>query len=588
MMSDYQEELTAYLTTFIEELAGNGVDEVVISPGSRSTPLALLFAHHPKINVYINVDERSAAFFALGIAKTKRKPVALLCTSGTAAANYYPAIIEAKYSKVPLIVLTADRPHELREVGAPQAIDQLNLYGKHVKWSVDMALPESSPSLLRYARSAAVRGIGIAAGNPKGPVHFNFPFREPLIPNLTDDLFSKSDDDSKSMQKDVKHGKKELPLPLIASLQDVLSKKQKGLIVCGPNLSPEAISEIVTFSDQWGFPIIADSLSQLRSGDHDQKHVIDTYDTFLRIEEVKAELQPDIIIRFGAMPVSKALTLYMKDLHEKDHWIVTPDEDWIDPNAQVTEMIYCDERAFCQAFLNGGVNRDSNWLEKWKLINEQTKKHMETPEDELDEGNAVRYFLQTLPNNASVFVSNSMPIRDVDTYFHNNQQQISIMANRGVNGIDGVVSTALGMSTATKPSYLIIGDLAFFHDLNGLLVGKKYNLDLTIFVLNNNGGGIFSYLPQSSEETYFELLFGTPMDLDFAHAANLYGAKYSKVTSMDELQICLEEGRQVAGLKIVEVMTDRDVNAANHRKMWNFVSQEIVELLKGTKNDHNS
>jgi 2-succinyl-5-enolpyruvyl-6-hydroxy-3-cyclohexene-1-carboxylate synthase len=581
MMSDYQKELTAYLAAFIEELAGNGVDEVVISPGSRSTPLALLFAHHPKINVYINVDERSAAFFALGIAKTKRKPVALLCTSGTAAANYYPAIIEAKHSKVPLIVLTADRPHELREVGAPQAIDQINLYGKHVKWSVDMALPESSPSLLRYVKSAAVRGIGIATGNPKGPVHFNFPFREPLIPNLTDDLFSKSNDGSKSMQKDVKHGKKELPFTAIASLQDVLSKKKKGLIVCGPNINPEAIPEIVMLGGQWGFPIIADPLSQLRSGSHDQKNVIDTYDTFLRIEEVKAELQPDIIIRFGAMPVSKALTLYMKDLHETDHWIVTPDEDWLDPNAQVTEMIYCDESAFCQAFPNERDNRDSKWIEKWKLINDQTKKHMETTEYELDEGNAVRYFLQTLPENASVFVSNSMPIRDVDTYFHNNKQQISIMANRGVNGIDGVVSTALGMSTVTKPSYLVIGDLAFFHDLNGLLVGKKYNLDLTIFVLNNNGGGIFSYLPQSSEETYFELLFGTPMDLDFAHASNLYGANYSKVTSMDELQICLEEGRQVAGLKIVEVMTDRDVNAVNHRKLWNFVSQEIIKILNG-------
>ena len=182
MTNEHQQNLTHYVAAFIQEMVGNGVEEVVISPGSRSTPLALLCAHHPDIKTYINVDERSAAFFALGIAKAKNKPVALLCSSGTAGANYYPAVIEARYAKIPLIVLTADRPHELREVGAPQAINQIDLFGKHVKWSLDMALPENSPSMIQYAKSSAVKGIGLSMGEPRGPVHYNFPFREPLIP----------------------------------------------------------------------------------------------------------------------------------------------------------------------------------------------------------------------------------------------------------------------------------------------------------------------------------------------------------------------------------------------------------------------
>ncbi|MFC7787065.1 2-succinyl-5-enolpyruvyl-6-hydroxy-3-cyclohexene-1-carboxylic-acid synthase [Rossellomorea sp. GCM10028870] len=577
MIDEHQQHLTHYLAAFIEELVGNGVDEVVISPGSRSTPLALLFAHHPEVKTYINVDERSAAFFALGVAKAKKKPVAILCTSGTAAANYYPAIIEARYAKVPLIVLTADRPHELREVGAPQAIDQLDLYGKHVKWTVDMALPENSPSMLEYARSSASRGIGLSLAEPRGPVHFNFPFREPLIPDLKGVSYSTG-----SQMKRVLHGERSLSHSISQELQGILRNKERGLIVCGPGLNSDSIDSIVAFSEKLGFPIAADPLSQMRSGSHSKAHIIDTYDTFLKIDEVKKSLHPEIVIRFGAMPVSKPLMLFLKGLSEMPYWIVSPGEEWQDPIAKGTEYIYCDESQFCQSMINEESRVFSKkWINHWKNVNHSTKELLLKGHLSWDEGMAVSELIQHLPEKSNVFVSNSMPIRDIDTFFFSNDRSIGIYANRGANGIDGVVSTSLGMSTSSESMYLLIGDLAFFHDLNGLLVGKKYKLNLTVVVLNNNGGGIFSYLPQAGEGEYFEELFGTPMDLDFSHAAKLYEAGYFRVESEEEFAFAVEEAKHKNGLKIIEVMTNREENVANHRNLWNFVSREMVKKCKG-------
>jgi 2-succinyl-5-enolpyruvyl-6-hydroxy-3-cyclohexene-1-carboxylate synthase len=575
-MDEHQQRLTSYLAAFIDELVGNGVDEVVISPGSRSTPLALLFTHHPGVKTYINVDERSAAFFGLGIAKAKQKPVAILCTSGTAAANYYPAVIEARYAKVPLIVLTADRPHELREVGAPQAINQLDLYGRHVKWSVDMALPESSPGILQYAKASAARGAGLSLSAPAGPVHFNFPIREPLIPSLEEELFSNT-----RREKKVFGGVRCLSLEMRDNLISVLREKQKGLIICGPGLDTAAINSITDFAEHHGFPIIADPLSQLRSGDHSKVNVIETYDAFLKIEEVKKVFRPELIIRFGAMPVSKPLTLFFKGLSDVPYWVVSSGEEWQDPIAKATDFIYCDERLFCMDLKTGSENKEAGWLQQWTSINDIARSILQTGDQLWNEGKAVKQLIEQLPVGASIFASNSMPIRDIDTFFFNREGGISVHANRGANGIDGVVSTALGMSTGNTPMYLLIGDLAFFHDLNGLLVAKKYGLDINIVVMNNNGGGIFSFLPQASDGTYFEELFGTPMDLDFSSTAAFYGAHYSLVKEESEFSEALKNAEQHKGIKIIEVLTNREENVANHRKLWNFVSQEIVGKLKG-------
>ncbi|MFL8939198.1 2-succinyl-5-enolpyruvyl-6-hydroxy-3-cyclohexene-1-carboxylic-acid synthase [Rossellomorea oryzaecorticis] len=575
-MDEHQHRLTSYLAAYIDELVGNGVDEVVISPGSRSTPLALLFTHHPGVKTYINVDERSAAFFGLGIAKAKQKPVAILCTSGTAAANYYPAVIEARYAKVPLIVLTADRPHELREVGAPQAINQLDLYGKHVKWSVDMALPESSPGILKYAKSSAARGVSMALSAPAGPVHFNFPIREPLIPALDESTFTPGRRD-----KRVKNGVRGLTTEMRDDLLRILREKQHGLIVCGPGVDSSAIDSIMAFSEQYGFPVAADPLSGVRSGLHSKGNVIETYDAFLKTKEVLADLQPDIIIRFGSMPVSKPLTLFLKGLPDLPYWVVSSGEEWQDPTAMATEFIYSDEGSFCHDLMAGAEVKDSGWLQKWKKANAISRSILQADDQPWNEGKAVKQLVEQLPEGASIFASNSMPIRDIDTFFFNNDKKISVHANRGANGIDGVVSTALGMSTGHTPLYLLIGDLAFFHDLNGLLVAKKYGLDMTIVVMNNNGGGIFSFLPQASDGTYFEELFGTPMDLDFSSAAAFYGADYQLVKEEIDLASALSLAREKKGIKIIEILTNREENVAIHRNLWNFVSQEIVSELKG-------
>jgi 2-succinyl-5-enolpyruvyl-6-hydroxy-3-cyclohexene-1-carboxylate synthase len=583
MIDEHQLKLTNYLAAFIEELVGNGVDEVVISPGSRSTPLALLFAHHPGVKTYINVDERSAAFFALGIAKARNKPVAILCSSGTAGANYYPAVIEARYAKVPLIVLTADRPHELREVGAPQAINQIDLYGKHVKWSIDMALPESIPSMIQYARSSAVRGVAISTGNPEGPVHYNFPFREPLIPDLQKVEFA---GDQKG--KRVLQGDRQLSPDFQHELQETIEKSNHAIIVCGSGLCEDAVQSIVDFAEENALPIIADPLSFVRSGHHSKDTVIDCYDTFLRIEDLQESLHPDLVIRFGAMPVSKALMLFLKGLPDIPTWIVSKGEEWQDPTARGTDYIHCDESLFCKSLMKHTSQKTLSWLNHWQDVNNRTKNLLINGHQAWDEGAAVHQLIQHLPEGSTLFSSNSMPIRDLDTYFFTNERSLRIFANRGANGIDGVVSTALGMSTKSQSMYLLIGDLAFFHDLNGLLTARKYQLDMTIVVMNNNGGGIFSYLPQAVDQTHFEDLFGTPMDLEFAHAAKLYGAHYFHVTSQQEFIPALQEAEHSKGIKIIEVMTNREENVANHRKLWNFVSREMKQNMKGEHHDSSS
>ncbi|WP_456273572.1 2-succinyl-5-enolpyruvyl-6-hydroxy-3-cyclohexene-1-carboxylic-acid synthase [Bacillus sp. AK031] len=574
---DHQQAMTEYLSAFIEELHQSGVNRVVISPGSRSTPLALLFAKHPAIEVFVNIDERSAAFFALGMAKADNEPTAILCTSGTAAANYYPAVIEAKYSRVPLVVLTADRPHELREFGAPQAINQINLFGSHVKWFDEMALPEHTGSMIQYAKRTASRGTAIARSVPQGPVHFNFPLREPLIPNM-DYSFQEGKRGTAIAQ-----GVSVVPPAVLERLSMALAQKQKGIIVVGPQSDEAVVEAVISLAEKLDFPVLGDPLSCMRSGNHQKTHVIDGYDSFLRIEKVKQKLVPDIVIRVGAMPVSKALTIFLKNL-DIDHWVVDSGGLWRDPAGKSTEMIYADEARFFNQLSEvvTPLSPTEEWLEKWVAINraaQQQAADYQAASNQLDEGMSVRTFIDSLPEEAVVFASNSMPIRDIDTFFANNSKNIRIMGNRGANGIDGILSTALGISTAGKPTYLVIGDLAFYHDMNGLLAGKMHKLNLKILLINNNGGGIFSYLPQSNEKEHFELLFGTPADLNFSHAASLYGAHFNKVENQEQLSQSISEWESHKGLSIIEAITNRNDNVLNHREMWNNVSREIEKLL---------
>lgn len=580
---NHQESLTAYIAAFVSELVKNGVEDVVVSPGSRSTPMAMVMTEHPELRVHIHVDERSAAFFALGIAKASKKPAALLCTSGTAGANYYPAIVEAHYSRVPLIVLTADRPHELRDIGAPQAIDQIHLYGKHVKWFVEMAPPENSNEMIRYARTVCARGAAIAQRAPAGPVHLNFPFREPLVPLLDqEDLFEHTERSSGYVK--VQAGELTLQNVQYREIGESIDHYNKGIIVCGP-LEEAGFSEAVTrLAEKLQFPILADPLSQLRSGKHSETYIIDTYDTFLKNEDAKQALKPDIIIRFGAMPVSKPLTLFLNENRHVRQLVVDGGGGWRDPGMLSSEMIYCHEPEFCASVMPYlKTKTDNSFFERWSEVNQLTRRHI-AHINELETLSEAKLFYQLseiLPDGATLFVGNSMPIRDLDAFFHFNDKSIKVMANRGANGIDGIVSTALGAGTLSQPLYLVLGDLTFFHDLNGLIASKLYGININIILINNNGGGIFSFLPQANHPKNFEKLFGTPLNLNFQHVIGMYDGHYELIADWDHFSSSMMRNKENCGLKVMEITTNRDENLKEHRELGNSVSQEISRLLNG-------
>lgn len=578
------DSFTRYVASFVDELVRSGVEKVVISPGSRSTPLAILMAEHPKLTCYINVDERSAGFFALGIAKAGQKPVALLCTSGTAVANYYPAVVEAHYARVPLLVLTADRPHELRDVGAPQAIDQIHMYGHYAKWFVDLAIPEEQPAMLRYARTVAARAVGTALTSPAGVVHLNFPLREPLVPNLNlANLWSKQDNRDTYV-----HIAATIPVLSDNQLDTIVQLAEgasAGLIVCGEHHVPGFLEHVQRLSEHLKFPVLADPLSQLRAGDHNKQGIIESYNTILADSVLVEALKPDVVIRFGAMPVSKPLTLLLKNNPDIMQIVVDQGGGFRDPTLNAAYMITCDETIFCKRLLGKVSKREASpYYDKWVQCNELYRGMVDSLMEqmtEMFEGKIVRELQKLLPDQSTLIVGNSMPIRDVDTFFSQTIKGITILANRGASGIDGVVSTALGASVdAPKRTFLLIGDLSFYHDLNGLLAAKMNNLDLTIILINNDGGGIFSFLPQSKEEKHFETLYGTPIGLDFSKVVDMYNGFYEKVESWEEMRTLFRSIESRKGLNVIEVPTDRKNRVNIHREMLDCVSQEIRKVLK--------
>lgn len=576
---NHTEILTRYTGNFVDELVASGLREVVISPGSRSTPLAMTMYEHVGIKTWIIIDERSAAYFALGMAKQTGRPVALLCTSGTAAANYYPAIIEAHYGRVPLLILTADRPHELRDIGAPQAIDQVNMYGDYVKWFEEMALPEASPRMLAYSRSKAARAVFIAESGNAGPVHLNFPFREPLIPDFSvEDPWGR---EKAGSHNPVYNGVKTLPEEQLHHLLSLLNDKQKGVIVCGPQVDPQLGQSVAKLASVFGLPILADPLSQLRSGPHCKEQIIEGYDAIFRNQRIREQLKPDYIIRFGAMPVSKSYLFYVEEHEDALQIIVEPDEGFRDPTGNQTEYIYADPHALCEDLISRSqpIKDNEAWLQIWQMMNQVAKDHLlsETA-GALTEGEAVKNLLAVVPQTSTLYVGNSMAVRDVDSFFMNTEKELTVLANRGASGIDGVVSSALGATAATRERVtLLIGDLSFYHDLNGLLAAKQYELDLTVVLINNNGGGIFSFLPQATEEKYFDVLFGTPLNIDFSQVVSMYGGYYEVVTDEVYLREELTASYERDGLTVIEVQTDRVENVNWHREKWANIEQELLQ-----------
>lgn len=575
-----------YVGAFVDELSRAGVKHVCFCPGSRSAPLAMRLAGHPGLRLWQQLDERSAAFFALGIAKALRQPVALLCTSGTAAANFFPAVVEAHYSRLPLVVLTADRPPELRDFGAPQTIDQIKMYGPYAKWFVEMALPEATADVLRYVRTVACRAVAEAAAPPAGVVHLNFPFREPLVPVPAEASFGEDEREAFEGRADgrpyavVASGPRMADPKTIETLAAELSRIERGLIVAGSQTDPGFPEAVAQLGAAFGYPILADPLSGVRCGLHGRVNVIDAYDAFLRDPATVERLSPEVMLRFGAMPTSKPVLQYLQHYASVRQLLV--DEDgWHDAARLASDVIHADARLFCEGLTHPQTPTlpHSEWLTLWGDLNQRTRRAIAAQIEQFDEPFEGRVFTELaacLPEKATCYLSSSMPVRDLDTFFPGDGRAIRFLSNRGANGIDGVVSSALGASAVIDdPLVLVIGDLAFYHDLNGLLAAKLYQLRATIVLIHNDGGGIFSFLPQAAHPEHFELLFGTPHGLDFRPAAEMYGAAFHQPRTWDEFRAAVKRGLLSDGLAIVEVKTSRERNVVMHRQVWAAVSAAL-------------
>jgi 2-succinyl-5-enolpyruvyl-6-hydroxy-3-cyclohexene-1-carboxylate synthase len=578
-VSQHIRALTLWVGALTDELVRGGVTQFVVCPGSRSTPLALAVARHPQARVWVHMDERSAGFFALGLAKRSGAPVALLCTSGTAAANFLPAVAEADLSRVPLIVLTADRPHELRDNGAPQTIDQVRLFGQAVRWFSDLPTPEGAPNLLRYARAVAARAVASSIGSAAGPVHLNLPFREPLVPDaaLLAELFAGATPPLR-----VAPALPTLPDAALDQLAARLRRTGRGLILCGPECPPGLAPAVARLAARLGFPILADPLSGVRCGPHDRRLVLSAYDAFLRDEGFAAGHAPDLVLRFGAMPTAKPVLQLLQRHQAARTILVDGGAGWREPTSLAAEHLRCDELWLCEALLarlDDGAPLDAAWGRAWLTAEGAAREAIAaalTGRETISEPGVFAELAGLLPAGATLFVGNSMPVRDCDTFFPASERPVTIIGNRGANGIDGLVSTALGaVAAGARPLVMALGDLSLYHDANGLLAAKLHGLSATIVLVNNDGGGIFSFLPQASERDQFERLFGTPHGLDFRPLAELYGARYTLAASWEAFRAAVSAGVEGEGLHIVEVRTDRAQNVADHRAIWPLVSAAL-------------
>jgi 2-succinyl-5-enolpyruvyl-6-hydroxy-3-cyclohexene-1-carboxylate synthase len=556
----------------------------------------MLLEAHPDIRLWMHLDERSAAYFALGLARSRPsrdgaglEPVGILCTSGTAAANFLPAVLEAQHSRLPLLVLTADRPPELSDVGAPQAMDQIHLYGNHVKWFANAALPQADAQSLRYIRTLAGRAVGTAVGPPPGPVHLNFPFREPLIPTIpwanmsvpAEDLGARGD--NRPFVK-VTTSPRSSDRAELHPFAERLAQMPRGLIVCGPQHDPAMPAAVAELAAALGYPILADPLSGVRCGRHDRSQVLDAYDAFLRGEGCVADLAPQVVLRFGAMPTSKPVLRYLERHQDAHVTVVDAGGGWQDPTLLAAEMVVADPAHWCLALAavlaEGGATRQPfSWLDTWVRLDRITRAAIEERLALLVEPFEGKVFAELAAganDGLTIFAGNSMPVRDLDTFFPGSDRDVRFLANRGLNGIDGVISSALGASAASEGRLvLVIGDLSFYHDLNGLLAAKLHDLDALIILLNNDGGGIFSFLPQAAHREQFELLFGTPHGLCFRPAVEMYGGCYQRIDSWPELREALPRSGE-RGLRVVEMVTDRDRNVELHRQVWAAVSAALA------------
>ena len=585
---------------FVDELAHAGVADAIVCPGSRSTPLALAFRAHPGIRVRVLLDERSAGFFALGMAKAGRRPVAVLTTSGTAAANLLPAVVEASLGRVPLVVLTADRPAELRDRGAPQAIDQVRLFGSHAKWFAELPLLDGADVTRRHVRAVAARAVATAAAGPAGPVHVDVPFREPLVPDeplgpLPDRPFSRVVTGRSTLDDGALEG---LAPPRRRRAWPHTWRARRTIPRCRPLAHLAAALE---------WPVLADPLSLARCGGHDRSRVLARGDHLLRPGPWRDAHVPGLVLRFGAMPTSRPVLALLEE-RRPALIVVDGDAGWREPAAIPATMVHADAAAAAVALAGaldrrglraaGGHRRpgpahDGRWLDEWLAADRAADRALRdwlgrvTQAGEVFEGAPFALLGDLLPDGWILWASSSMPVRDMDAWLPAGPRAIRPLANRGANGIDGVVSSAVGAAATGAPVALVIGDLALLHDLSGLVAARLHGLAATIVVVGNDGGGIFSFLPQATASVpgaglpaHFEELFGTPHGIDLGPVVVALGAEHRFVGPSD-LRPALEASLAAPGVRVLELHSDRARNVALHQEATAAVQAALDGLLSG-------
>ncbi|MGH0030889.1 MAG: 2-succinyl-5-enolpyruvyl-6-hydroxy-3-cyclohexene-1-carboxylic-acid synthase [Myxococcota bacterium] len=583
----------AFAEALVSELVRCGVRNACVSPGSRSAPLAIAAADAGGLRCFTPVDERASGFFALGMAKALREPVLLVCTSGSAATHYGPAVVEAHHAGVPLLVLTADRPPELREWGAGQTIDQQRLFGTHVRWFAETALPERGPALLRYARALACRAADAATATPPGPVHLNMPFREPLDPRpvAADALEGEAADPGVAGRGDrpytrVRHGLATPSPDAVASLADRMSACRRGLVACGPlDATDDTAAAIASLASRLDWPLLAEPASQLRSGPHTRDTlVLGAGDWILRDADFRAAHRPDFVLRFGAAPTSKAFRRWLEASPPESLVLVDPARRWHDPSHLASDVFCADERRLCSLLerrLGAGGAPRSRWSADFAAAQARAETAIEAAldGDALVEPRIVRAIAAALPEGAQLYVGNSMPIRDVDGFWPVSAAPLRVLVNRGTNGIDGNLASAAGAAVARgTPTLLLTGDLAFLHDLSGALWASQVDAPLVVVVVDNDGGGIFSQLPVADliDGSRFERLFRTPHGRDLVPLAAALGARTERVTSVAHLSAALKEALARPGFQLLLVPTERDANVALRGEVAAAVAQAIA------------
>jgi 2-succinyl-5-enolpyruvyl-6-hydroxy-3-cyclohexene-1-carboxylate synthase len=593
------------LRAFVDELARCGMRAACTSPGSRSAPLVLTLAGEPRLRCHSHVDERCAGFFALGLAKATGLPVAVACTSGTAAAELLPAAVEAREARVPLLLLTADRPPELRENGAGQAIDQLGIYGSAAKWFFEVDITAAGERELRWMRTLACRAYWTALEGRAGAVHLNFPLREPLVGDfeLPPDTTSRAGAAPYVARPSVAAGGAPGAAAGAAAgsvgdagreqLADLLGDAARGVVVAGREERSGGFSQAVaSFAAAKGWPLLADPLSGARRGDAAIAH----YDALLRDTSFAAAMRPEVVLRVGDLPVSKPLRQWLGSLTEATQVALDPEGAWQDPDSVLAHSLRLDPARVLPGLAAQAIEQtpagsagEQEWLASWRSADELASEAIlgVVGAAGLSEPAVAAELGVLLAGGVTLFVASSMPVRDIETFWPVREDPPRVLCNRGANGIDGTVSAAFGATAAGDPVVLLIGDVALAYDIGGLLAARRLDLRLTIVLVDNEGGGIFDFLPvarapmarvpppEADAQDLYTRHVATPPGLDFALAAQLYGLAHEQAHSVTELRSALERALAAERSSIVHVRTSRADNVALHARVWEAVAGAI-------------